>query len=45
MKGWPVMTIVRGTVVMEDGQVDSNALGHGEFVARPVDVNPFLPDS
>jgi dihydropyrimidinase len=35
MKGWPVMTIVRGKVVMEDGQVDSGALGHGEFVRRP----------
>jgi dihydropyrimidinase len=34
LKGWPVMTIVRGRVVMEDGQVDSSALGHGEFVAR-----------
>jgi dihydropyrimidinase len=36
LKGWPVMTIVRGRVVMEDGQVDSSALGHGEFVSRPV---------
>jgi dihydropyrimidinase len=35
LKGWPVMTIVRGRVVMEDGQVSSEALGHGEFVARP----------
>ena len=35
MQGWPVMTIVRGKVVMEDGQVDSGALGHGEFVRRP----------
>ena len=36
LKGWPVMTIVRGKVVMEDGQVDGEALGHGEFVPRPV---------
>lgn len=36
LKGWPVMTIVRGRVIMEDGQVDSKALGHGEFVPRPV---------
>jgi dihydropyrimidinase len=36
LKGWPVMTIVRGKVVMEDGQVSSDALGHGQFVARPV---------
>lgn len=36
LRGWPVMTIVRGKVVMENGQVDSKALGHGEFVPRPV---------
>ncbi len=36
LRGWPVMTIVRGEVVMENGQVDSKALGHGEFVPRPV---------
>jgi len=36
LKGWPVMTIVRGKVVMENGQVDIKALGHGEFVPRPV---------
>ncbi|HEU4605253.1 MAG TPA: amidohydrolase family protein, partial [Nitrososphaera sp.] len=35
LKGWPVMTIVRGRVVMEGGQVDTQALGHGEFVPRP----------
>jgi dihydropyrimidinase len=35
LKGWPVMTLVRGRVVMEGGQVDSKALGHGEFVPRP----------
>ena len=35
LKGWPVATIVRGRVVMEGGQVDSAALGHGEFVPRP----------
>lgn len=34
LKGWPVMTIVRGRVVMENGQVDAAALGHGRFVAR-----------
>jgi hypothetical protein len=31
-----VMTIVRGRIVMEGGQVDTQALGHGEFVPRPV---------
>jgi dihydropyrimidinase len=35
LKGWPVVTVVRGRVVMEDGQVDSKSLGHGEFVPRP----------
>ena len=36
LRGWPVMTIVRGKIIMEDGQVASEALGHGEFVPRPV---------
>jgi dihydropyrimidinase len=36
LEGWPVMTIVRGKIVMEDGQVNSEAAGHGEFVSRPV---------
>lgn len=36
LKGWPVLTMVRGKVVMEDGNVASDALGHGQFVARPV---------
>jgi dihydropyrimidinase len=36
LRGWPVMTIVRGNIVMEDGQVANEALGHGEFVPRPV---------
>ncbi len=36
LKGWPVMTIVRGRIVMDGGHVDTEALGHGEFVPRPV---------
>lgn len=36
LKGWPVTTIVRGMVVMEDGVVNSETIGHGKFVARPV---------
>ncbi|MDQ4101826.1 MAG: amidohydrolase family protein [Thermoproteota archaeon] len=36
LRGWPIMTIVRGKIVMENGQVDSEALGHGEFIPRPV---------
>jgi dihydropyrimidinase len=35
LAGWPIMTIVRGMIVMEDGQVDTNALGHGQFISRP----------
>jgi dihydropyrimidinase len=36
LRGWPVMTIARGKIIMEAGQVDNQALGHGEFIARPV---------
>jgi dihydropyrimidinase len=36
LRGWPVMTIVRGKIIMEEGQVANEALGHGEFVPRPV---------
>jgi len=36
LKGWPVMTIVRGRIVMEEGQIDNKAVGYGEFVPRPV---------
>jgi dihydropyrimidinase len=36
MRGWPVLTMVRGEVIMEDGQVNDDALGHGEFVASPI---------
>ncbi len=35
LKGWPVMTMVRGKTVMQDGQVAGDALGHGQFVSRP----------
>jgi dihydropyrimidinase len=36
LRGWPVMTIVRGKIIMEEGQVVTEALGHGEFISRPV---------
>ena len=36
LRGWPVMTLVRGKIIMEDGLVDNQALGHGEFIPRPV---------
>ncbi|MEP0824387.1 MAG: amidohydrolase family protein [Nitrososphaera sp.] len=38
LRGWPVVTIVRGKIVMENGRVVSEALGHGEFVPRPVAI-------
>jgi len=38
MRGWPVMTMVRGEVIMQDGQVNNDTLGHGEFVARPAPI-------
>jgi dihydropyrimidinase len=34
LKGWPVLTMVRGTVVMRDGQVVGPA-GHGRYLRRP----------
>ncbi|NOJ30018.1 MAG: hypothetical protein DA328_07610 [Nitrososphaeraceae archaeon] len=34
MKGWPIMTIVRGKIVMENGYVEESLLGHGKFVSR-----------
>ena len=36
VSGWPVLTIVRGKVVMENGKVANDALGHSQFVSRPV---------
>ncbi|HEY8453039.1 MAG: amidohydrolase family protein [Micromonosporaceae bacterium] len=35
LRGWPVMTISRGRVVYEDGQVDPDAAGHGRCVTVP----------
>ena len=32
LTGWPVMTIVRGRIVMEDGIVDESNIGHGNFI-------------
>ncbi len=33
LRGWPVLTMVRGEVVMADGQVTGRP-GHGEYVSR-----------
>ncbi len=35
LKGWPVLTVSRGRVVFEDGEVDPDAVGHGICVTRP----------
>ena len=32
LQGWPIYTIVRGRVIVENGQVDENACGHGKFI-------------
>jgi len=33
IRGWPVLTMVRGQIVMEDGQVIGKS-GYGEYIAR-----------
>jgi dihydroorotase-like cyclic amidohydrolase len=35
LRGWPVLTVSRGRVVFEDGDVDAAASGHGRCVTRP----------
>lgn len=35
LRGWPVMTLVRGQVVYADGQVDETRTGTGRCVNRP----------
>lgn len=35
LKGWPVLTVARGNVVYEDGEVDPSAAGAGQCVTRP----------
>jgi dihydropyrimidinase len=37
LKGWPITTIVRGQVVMEDGQVVGKP-GYGKFIARSTET-------
>ena len=39
IRGWPVLTMVRGEVIMENGSTGSKSLGHGKFVSRPITVN------
>jgi len=40
LRGWPVLTVSRGRVVFEDGEVDAAASGHGRCVTRP-DRSPY----
>ena len=40
LRGWPVLTVSRGRVVYEDGEVDADAAGHGRCVTRP-DRSPY----
>jgi dihydropyrimidinase len=37
IRGWPVMTVVRGRVVMSDDEILAEP-GYGEFIHRPVEV-------
>ena len=37
LKGWPVLTVSRGRVVYEDGEVDPDSSGHARCVTRPAD--------
>ena len=39
LRGWPILTMVRGEVIMENGRINSESLGNGKFVSRPVSVN------
>ena len=34
LQGWPSITISRGEVIMENGVVYDNKLGHGKFIKR-----------
>jgi dihydroorotase-like cyclic amidohydrolase len=38
LRGWPALTVARGRVVYEDGEVDPNAAGDGRCVTRPQGV-------
>ena len=39
LEGWPVLTMVRGIVVMENGEVEKITLGHGKFISRPTNCH------
>lgn len=35
LQGWPVLTMVRGRVIMENSQVENGTCGYGEFLHSP----------
>ena len=35
LQGWPVLTMVRGRVIMENSQVENTTRGYGEFLHSP----------
>ncbi len=35
LRGWPAITIVRGRVVMREGQITDGSEGHGRYLFRP----------
>ncbi|MDQ4073763.1 MAG: amidohydrolase family protein, partial [Thermoproteota archaeon] len=39
LQGWPIMTICRGEIIMENGVVYENKIGHGKLVKR---IKPTL---
>jgi dihydropyrimidinase len=36
LQGWPLITISRGEIIMENGVVYDNKLGHGKFIKRNI---------
>ena len=40
LQGWPILTISRGKIIMENGNVYTENKGHGEFVK----LGPDSPD-
>jgi len=38
LQGWPIMTIVRGSIVMENGAINEKLIGQGKFVSMQTTV-------
>ena len=38
LQGWPLLTISRGAVIMENGVVYEDKVGHGKFIKRNVPI-------